>query len=104
MGFHSQKTFCEMEVPTVLSAEDGSSVPHRRALPLAEDLLRDGGADGPLRRGRLIGALWQGGWALRRDVPRELSRPRVRRRGDGAPAAVMEAMEMARTTLGRTTI
>mmetsp|Transcript_15183 Transcript_15183/g.30722 ORF Transcript_15183/g.30722 Transcript_15183/m.30722 type:complete len:496 (+) Transcript_15183:15-1502(+) len=25
--FHSQKTFCEMEVPTVLSAEDGSALP-----------------------------------------------------------------------------
>ena len=38
--FHSQKTFCEMEVPTVLSAEDGSSVPFGKVGGLSVETYR----------------------------------------------------------------
>ena len=38
--FHSQKTFCEMEVPAVLSAEDGSSVPFGKVGGLSVETYR----------------------------------------------------------------
>ena len=38
--FHSQKTFCEMEVPVVLSAEDGSSVPFGKVGGLSVETYR----------------------------------------------------------------
>ena len=38
--FHSQKTFCEMEVPTVVSAEDGSSLPFGKVGGLSVETYR----------------------------------------------------------------
>ena len=38
--FHSQKTFCDMEVPTVLSAEDGSSFPFGKVGGLSVETYR----------------------------------------------------------------